>query len=178
LAFLTTHCHDRFGRFSHLIGQIIAADGQMDLFEFMLQKIVRRNLDLFFRRTPPPPPEIRRLQDAAAEASDLLSAFAFVAGGQGSAAHGQSIAAATSALQEHGVAFRPSPTIVPLPRIDAALDRFDRAVPMVKKQLIFVCAAAVFADGQVSSEEAELLRAVADTIGCPVPPYGNQSPPD
>jgi uncharacterized tellurite resistance protein B-like protein len=42
---------------------------------------------------------------------------------------------------------------------------------MVKKQLLYACAATVFADGDVSNHEAELLRAVADTIGCPVPPY-------
>ena len=166
-----------YGRFSHIISQIIAADGQMDLFEFMLQKIVRRNLDLFFRRTPPPQIEIRRLQDAASEASNLLSAFASVAGRMGSAAYEQSLAAASAAMDGHGVPFTPSSGTVSLPLIDAALDRFDHAVPMVKKQLLFVCAAAVFADGGVSSEEAELLRAVADTIGCPVPPFGTQTPP-
>ena len=45
---------------------------------------------------------------------------------------------------------------------------------MVKKQLIYLCANVVFADGQVSNHEAELLRAVGDTIGCPIPPFGNR----
>ena len=29
---------------------------------------------------------------------------------------------------------------------------------------------AVLADGSLSSHEAELLRAVSDTLGCPMPP--------
>ena len=81
-------------------------------------------------------------------------------------------------LSASGIAFEPVPAPVALDRIDAALDRFDRAVPSVKKQLILACAAAVFSDGHVSSNEAELLRAVADTIGCPVPPYGISSAED
>ena len=151
--------------------QAIAADGQMDLFEFMLQKIVRRNLDLHFRRTNPPPIEIRHLPEAAPEASAILSAFAALSGAPGSPGHQQALAAANHALQEHAIRWTPELTTVSLDRIDAALDRFDRAVPMVKKQLLYACAATVFADGDVSNHEAELLRAVADTIGCPVPPY-------
>ena len=83
----------------------------------------------------------------------------------------QDLAAANHALQEHAIRWTPELTTVSLDRIDAALNRFDRAVPMVKKQLLYACAATVFADGDVSNHEAELLRAVADTIGCPVPPY-------
>jgi hypothetical protein len=32
------------------------------------------------------------------------------------------------------------------------------------------CAAVASEDGRISDEEAELLRAVSDTIGCPMPP--------
>ncbi len=160
-----------YGRFSHILTELIAADGQMDLFEFMLQKIVRRNLDLHFRRTNPPAIEIRHLPEASPEASAILSAFAALSGSPGSPGHQQALAAANHALQEHAIRWNPELTTVSLDRIDAALDRFDRAVPMVKKQLLYACAATVFADGDVSNHEAELLRAVADTIGCPVPPY-------
>lgn len=165
-----------YGRFSHIIAQLIAADGQMDLFEFMLQKVVRRHLDLFFRRTAPPPVEVRRLEDVTRETSAVLAAFAALSGSPGSAPHQQALDAAAEVLRGHGITLVPAPEPVSLDRIDAALDRFDHAVPMVKKQLLYACASAVFADGQVSSHEAELLRAVADTIGCPVPPFGVGSP--
>lgn len=162
-----------YGRFSHLLGRMIAADGQMDLFEFMLQKIVRRHLDLFFRRAPAPPVEVKDLRALAPETSAVLAAFAALSGPQGSPAHRQAMEAAAAALREHGADLVPSPEPVSLDRIDKALDRFDHAVPAVKKQLLYACASAAFADGQVTDGEAELLRAVADTIGCPVPPFGN-----
>jgi len=140
-----------YGRFSHILSQLIAADGQMDLFEFMLQKIVRRNLDLVFRRTTPPGIEVRRFHEVKAEAREILSAFASLSGTPGSAPHQRSLQAAVASLSAAGIAFEPVLAAVALDRIDAALDRFDRAVPVVKKQLILACAAAVFSDGQVSS---------------------------
>ncbi len=161
-----------YGRFSHLLQALIEADGQVDLFEFMLQKVVRRHLDLFFRRSAPTRAEVRGLGEVAAEACDLLGAFAGLSGAVGSVLYEQAWAAGAEVLREHGLRLEAGAGAVSLERIDAALDRFDRAVPLVKKQLLYACAAAVFADGAVSSEEAELLRAVADTIGCPVPPYG------
>jgi hypothetical protein len=56
-------------------------------------------------------------------------------------------------------------------QLDTALDRLDLSAPLVKKQLLYACGKAVMADGSVIDEEAELLRAVADTMGCPIPPF-------
>jgi hypothetical protein len=38
------------------------------------------------------------------------------------------------------------------------------------RQLLTACGATVAHDGIVSGAEGELLRAVADALGCPVPP--------
>ena len=46
----------------------------------------------------------------------------------------------------------------------------DELTPRMKKPLLAACAATVATDRQVSIEEAELLRVIADTLGCPVPP--------
>ncbi len=56
--------------------------------------------------------------------------------------------------------------------IDAALDRLALAVPIIKKNLLEACARVVGADGVILEAEAELLRAVADTLDCPMPPLG------
>jgi len=56
--------------------------------------------------------------------------------------------------------------------IDAALDRLALAVPIIKKNLIDACVRVVGADGVIQEAEAELLRAVADTLDCPMPPLG------
>ncbi|MDB6135873.1 MAG: Zn-dependent protease with chaperone function [Verrucomicrobiales bacterium] len=165
-----------YGRFSHILQKLIAADGRMDLFEFMLQKMVRRHLDHFFHRPPPPAISLRNLADAAAETSTLLSAFASLGGPPPSPAHSQAMQAAAASLRASGVQLALTSGPPTLDRIDAALNRFDRALPEVKRQLLDACAAAALADGRLSSGEAELLRAAADTIGCPIPPFVSGPP--
>jgi Zn-dependent protease with chaperone function len=160
-----------YGRFAHIIEQLTAADGQLDLFEFMLQKLTRRHLDHYFRRPAPTGIRIIRLTDAPDEISTLLSAFAALNGPPGSPAHTQSLNAAAASLSSDGITLSLTSEPAALDRIGTALDRFDAASPAVKKQLLHACAAAALADGQLSSTEAELLRATADTIGCPIPPF-------
>ena len=55
-------------------------------------------------------------------------------------------------------------------QIDAALNRLAQAVPAIKKNLIEACIHAVGADGLIVESEAELLRAISDTLDCPMPP--------
>jgi uncharacterized tellurite resistance protein B-like protein len=58
--------------------------------------------------------------------------------------------------------------------ISAALDRLTLAVPIIKRNLIEASAHVVGADGVIQESEAELLRAVADTLDCPIPPLQAQ----
>jgi uncharacterized tellurite resistance protein B-like protein len=44
-------------------------------------------------------------------------------------------------------------------------------VPQIKKNLIEACVHVIGADGVIQENEAELLRAVADTLDCPIPPF-------
>jgi hypothetical protein len=40
----------------------------------------------------------------------------------------------------------------------------------LKQQLIGACARVIMFDREVTVDEAELLRAIADGLGCPMPP--------
>ena len=55
-------------------------------------------------------------------------------------------------------------------KISVALDRLAVAAPIIKKNLLTACVQVVGADGVIQEAEAELLRAVADTLDCPMPP--------
>jgi uncharacterized tellurite resistance protein B-like protein len=57
-----------------------------------------------------------------------------------------------------------------LAKVDAALERLNQASPRIKKDLLNACAETVAADGVIEEREAELLRAIADTLDCPIPP--------
>jgi uncharacterized tellurite resistance protein B-like protein len=58
-----------------------------------------------------------------------------------------------------------------LAQVDAALNRLCQAVPQIKKNVLNACAQTVAADGVIQEMEAELLRAIADTLDCPIPPF-------
>jgi Zn-dependent protease with chaperone function len=57
-----------------------------------------------------------------------------------------------------------------LKRLDQALDSLGSASPAAKKTMLSSFSACVAADPKMSVEEAELLRVIADALGCPVPP--------
>jgi hypothetical protein len=58
--------------------------------------------------------------------------------------------------------------------IDAALEVLAVASPRLKKQILEACAACICVDGTVTVEEGELLRAVSDCLGFPMPPLIEQ----
>jgi tellurite resistance protein len=58
-----------------------------------------------------------------------------------------------------------------LPQVDAALNRLNQAVPQIKKSVLNACVQVVAADGVIQEMEAELLRAIADALDCPMPPF-------
>ena len=54
--------------------------------------------------------------------------------------------------------------------LDDSLDVLASAPPFVKKSVLEACAACVLADEKVTVREFELLRAIADSLDCPIPP--------
>ena len=55
-------------------------------------------------------------------------------------------------------------------RLDAALARLEEAAPQPKRRILQAAVASITADRQVTAAEAELLRAVSASLGCPLPP--------
>ena len=57
-----------------------------------------------------------------------------------------------------------------LAEFDAALQMLGQAVPDLKRRIVVACAACILANREVTVREAELLRAICDTLDCPLPP--------
>ncbi|MDP6580988.1 MAG: hypothetical protein QF681_10050, partial [Vicinamibacterales bacterium] len=57
-----------------------------------------------------------------------------------------------------------------LDAIDAALTVFEDAAPRIKRRVLQAAAACIAADQTVTTAEAELLRAISASLGCPMPP--------
>jgi hypothetical protein len=151
----------------------VESDGEVALFEFVLQKIVLHHLAPRFGGQRPAAVQYYTLKPLVPDCAVVLSALAHV--GSDQPAEIQKAFAA-------GAPFLRAPANVPvelLPAgqcgvepIDAALNRLALAVPIIKKNLLEACARVVGADGVIQESEAELLRAVAETLDCPMPPLG------
>jgi Zn-dependent protease with chaperone function len=163
---------EQFNQFSQTLQWLIESDGKIELFEFVLQKIMLRHLTSRFSGVRPPVAQYYTLKPLVPDCAVVLSALANV---------GSSDAGEIKKAFETGTPYLRAPDsadLVQLPceqcgvdQIDAALNRLAQAVPTIKKNLIEACVYTVGADGVMTENEAELLRAVADTLDCPIPPF-------
>jgi hypothetical protein len=161
----------QYETFSKTTDWLINSDGKVELFEFVLQKIVFHHLD-----SAKPVIQYYAIKPLAPDCSVILSALANV-GSQDSGEIQKAFDAGAPYLRAPADS---DLQLLPLEQcgvnqIDAALNRLALAAPQIKKNVIDACVHVVGADGVVYESEAELLRAVADTLDCPMPPLVTNS---
>jgi hypothetical protein len=162
---------DEFQQFARTLKWLIESDRQVDLFEFVLQKIIRHHLEPRFTKTRPAVIQFYSIKPLVADCAVLLSALAQIGStdaGQVEKAFRKGAPYLRAAGFEISLLPREKCGLAP---IDAALNRLALAVPQIKKNLIEACVNVVGADGVIQEHEAELLRAIADTLDCPIPPF-------
>ena len=159
---------DQFERFNKLLESLAAADEKIDLFEFSLSKLVIRHLAPHFVKQQKKPARYYSLKKLSHECSVLISSLACTAG-----SNDETIQTAYAAGASHLDATR----LTQLPDVDCGLQELDQALVTLdgvsinlKRKLIEAAAATVSADGYLQIQEAELLRAISDSLGCPMPP--------
>ncbi len=158
---------EQYAVFSANVDHLVKSDQQIHLFEFALQKTLRRHLDLYFSHSTGPVVKYRSVLPVLPEVSTLLSGLAYVGHGD-AATRDAAFAAGTRELMVNQTLTREDGC--ELARIDAALDRIALTTPMVKRIILTACRQTVAHDGQVHPREYELLRAIADSLDCPLPP--------
>jgi len=161
----------QFAEFKQAIKTLIEADEEIDLFEFVLQKIVIRHLEPHYVGARRGPIQFYSVKPLLPDCAVLLSALAHV--GHANLEHAQAAFGLGWQQLRTQIAV---PVILPpeecgLEKVDAALSRLSQAVPQIKKRALDACAYTVAADSVIKAHEAELLRAIADALDCPVPPF-------
>jgi Zn-dependent protease with chaperone function len=160
----------QFEEFIGLVDVLIAADQQMDLFEYALQRLLKRHLWPHYRQQKRTTIQFYALKPLLPDCETLLSAIVNV-GHDSPEAASRAFQAGLSCLGAEAASLtQQSLAKANLVQIDAALDRLTASSPLIKKQILDACAKAVASDGQVRAREAELLRAIADSLDCPLPP--------
>jgi len=163
---------DQYKEFSEALEWLINSDGKVELFEFVLQKIVLRHLDSKFNTTRKTIVQYYTIKPLMPDCAVVLSALANVSSDNDAEIAKAFNAGAPYLRAPLGDLQLQSRDVCGIDEIDAALNRLATAVPLIKKNLIDACAHVIGADGVILETEVELLRAIADTLDCPIPPLG------
>lgn len=137
-----------------------------DLRCFCLHKLVRVHLDPPSRRT-----RHQQLHWVMGPALRVLGALCHAGhpGGQEArTAWADGLRLLNLSTRENPLPARERPA---LEALDRSLDELAQVSGYGKRSFLLACARMVASDGVVAAAEYELLRAVADTLGCPMPPH-------
>ncbi|MEO1857526.1 MAG: M48 family metallopeptidase [Rubritalea sp.] len=164
--------HPEYERFLHATHWLIASDGQVDIFEFMLQKLIECHLSSFFDGARAPRVRYTKLGQLTSELNVLISTMAGVGATNGTDLQ-TAYRSSADDLAKHGVRL---PGILPpeqcgLHLVEGTLAKLAESTPIMKRDALHACGLAVMSDGVLGSQEAELLRAAADAMGATIPPF-------
>lgn len=148
---------------------LIKADNHIDLFEWAMYRILIHNLEDQLNTK-----NNRKISQLSRECQILLSRVAL-------SGHDDKIEANkayTQAMQSLKVKHLSNEADLPLldesdlqlSLLDRALNHLARLKPLEKPALLKAIAQCISHDGKVTTSEAELFRAIADSIDCPIPP--------
>jgi Zn-dependent protease with chaperone function len=159
---------EQFESFRDNVQAIVQADARETLFEWVLQRLLLLQLERHAEGVEPPPVRAVNLGRLGAELSILLSAVAHAAGDEVAAK--QSFERAADALGEVVGLRLAGPEACTPAALSLALAALADAAPAARRRLLDACAAGIAADADVTVEETELLRALAISLRCPLPP--------
>ncbi|MGH1472393.1 MAG: M48 family metallopeptidase [Cellvibrionaceae bacterium] len=142
---------------------LIKADNKVDLFEWAIYRILIHNLEDQLNTK-----NNKKISQLNLECHLLLSLVAHA----GHDVSDEAEAAYTSAMsslgiEEFSVAEQNN---VSLRELDRALNSLSNLKPLEKPSLLKAVALCISHDEKITATEAELFRAIADSLDCPVPP--------
>jgi hypothetical protein len=142
---------------------VVQADRRVTLTEFVLLTYLTQHLREGAGR--PIRSDIAKLAQASEDAHAVLSLVAHACRGDPAAAFAKGAPALGLDLKA------PLPLAeISTQRVGAALERLRVLAPLAKPRVLKACLDAAAADGSFRLAEAELVRIVAVTLDCPIPP--------
>ena len=149
---------------------LMIADQRLSLFEYTLRCVLHRHLDAQFlpqRQRHPVHSSPQKLANPVASVLALLAWEGHPEPDQAARAFDTGMRGYIGGDHTHRL---PPREECSLAGFDAALQTLNQSVPAIKRRIVVACTACILADQQVTVREAELLRAICDTLDCPLPP--------
>lgn len=162
---------DEYAAFAKNIRQLVECDGVIELFEYALMKMVARRLNAAFGDSDAEATPYGRVTDVLPECAILLSALAHVGEDDESKARADFAKGREFLNAPPGAVQFLTRNEWDLAKADAALMRLAKSPLAVQRNILLACGKTVAADDHVTPREAELLRAIADSLNCPMPPF-------
>ncbi|MEM9414949.1 MAG: M48 family metallopeptidase [Planctomycetota bacterium] len=154
--------------FKRNLDALIEADQRVDLFEWTLRRLLTRHLEAHLFGPSDPRVHYYALKPVAEHCAVLLSTLARVGSkDEGEIDQAYSIGAKTLGLDGYALVSRDR---CRLSAVGRGFDELAKLSPREKKTLLRGCAEVIGADGEITVAEGELMRAVADSLDCPMPP--------
>ncbi len=153
--------------FKKNLSALVAMDNKIHLFEWTLQKLLFHHLDIAFDEKKQSSGQLNLAQTKRACA--VVLSLLVHAGKPQDVTKEHVFSVASEKLGGLDMALLPV-NVLKLNHVGAALDQLAQLAPLKKPLLLKAFAKAIVADQQVTPAEAELFRAIADLIDCPMPP--------
>jgi Zn-dependent protease with chaperone function len=160
--------NNQFLHFRRTISELIAADQKINLFEFFLRHHLVIHLDRHFGHGLPHPIKHERVTEVGTEIGFLLSVLSRVGHNSEQEAAAAYSAGIETIRELHGVEF--SGTSFEFSELARSITVLSHGSPSVKKQVLAAAMTTISFDHVVTVEEAELFRAMSESLDCPVPP--------
>ncbi len=150
------------------LDDLVKVDGRVDLNEYCLARLLR--IQLQEARQPRRAPVDGQKKLPACRDSLILVCTVIASAGCSDEASARRawLLAMQQAFPGEAIEWSPPPAAWQAP-FERALDDLDGLSPVAKELVIQSLLRAIQADGQVSVEEAELLRVICASLHCPVP---------
>jgi Zn-dependent protease with chaperone function len=161
--------HASYTRFRDDVETLATADERIDLFEYVLYRMMLRRLAPAFEPSNAAPVRHSTVAAILPACRDLLSCLARW-GADGEIAAAAAVRDAADRLGAGDV-----PTLLPkeectVALLDRALSVLSESSMPLRQRVLDACLACIVADGAVRPQEGMFLQAVADALDCPMPP--------
>ena len=160
---------NQYKTFKENVKHLIEADRKIDILEYTLHCVIFHHLDPLFNEKPLTRIKYHVVDQVQVECFTLLSILAW----RGSSERTIAEKSFKLGMGELGIGKEASILArekCGLKGLDTSLDRLSFASPKIKEKVLKACISCIRADSLVRVEEAEMLRAIAASLDCPIPP--------
>ncbi len=158
---------EQYGHFREVVKALIAADDRVSLFEYCLEKILFQHLEEHISGKKRGIAQLHSFKALTDEIAVVLSILAHAGKKDTAKAFGSGVSQLS--MIQGDIRLLPVEACS-ADAIDRALERLAQMTPPMKKRFLQAASFCVASDNRLAVEEGELLRAVADSLGCPMPP--------